>query len=86
MPNEINHVYYFEVDADHGGAFVAAKNWKAARNMALKTEVIADDVCDYGFTALHGRLVSDAVTPLTGELSRKDLDALGVEYLKMEEL
>jgi hypothetical protein len=85
MP-DMNKVYYFEVDTDHGGTFVAAKSWKEARNMALKTEVIADDICDFGFTALHGRLAGNVTTPLSGELSGKQLDMLGIDYIKMEEL
>lgn len=82
----MNKVYYFEVDADHGGTFVAAKNWKEARNMALNTEIIADDVCNYGFTELHGHRAGNVMTNLSGELSRKELDMLGIEYIKMEDL
>lgn len=82
----MNKVYFFEVDPDNGGVFIAARNWKEARNIALYTEVIADDVCDFGFTELHGHRVGDVITNLSGELSRKQLDMLGIDYIKMEDL
>ena len=80
----MNKVYYFEVDSDHGGVFIAAKNLHEARNMALHTELISDDIGDYGFLSLAHQCCGNT-TNYEGELSRKQLDEIGVEYTKGED-
>jgi hypothetical protein len=51
----MNKVYFFVVNEDEGGVYVAAKNWKEARKLSMTDPLISENMEE--FIDLEGRLV-----------------------------
>lgn len=81
----MNKVYYFSVDEDNGGVFIAASTFKEAKKLSLSNENINDDINDYGYTKLHGHMIYGVKTKYYGELANEQLDELGIDYEPWED-
>jgi DNA-directed RNA polymerase subunit RPC12/RpoP len=84
----MNKVYFFqESSGDFGGVYVAAENWKKARNLAIMDELIADHVWN-PITDVEGSLCRKEGKPITtmleGILSVKHIKEVGCAWWDCE--
>ncbi len=79
----MNKVYFFIVDEDYGGVYVAAKNWKEARKYSMQDELISEYMEE--FIDLRGSIVKPKVfTTLEGVLSIEQTIKLGLAWWDCE--
>jgi hypothetical protein len=94
--SKINKVYFFsEKSGDYGGVYVAALNWKTARNIAITDPLILDHA-DNLITDVEGHICHEPyfskgkqrkqyLTEFEGILSIQQICDVGVAWWECEE-
>jgi len=84
----MNKVYFFSDGYRDGGMFIAAQNWKDARNISLTGDY--DMLAYITFPEIRGEMLRNEdkkpyQTELYGQLELYQLDELGIPYMTVEE-
>jgi len=74
----MNKVYFFIIDDDQGGVYIAAPTHKEAKKIALDTELIQNSHSYNAFIEIRGHICKPRCTEKYGELSVIDLNELGL--------
>lgn len=83
----MNKVYFFSDGYRDGGLFIAAKNWKEARDISLTGDY--DMLAYISFPEIKGELLRDKkkkpyYTEIHGQMELHQLDELGIHYTRVE--
>lgn len=73
-----NKVYFATVDDDYGGTYIAAKNIREAKKIALGCGIIADFIENYTDLKIHWE--RGTKTNYEGELNIKQINELGLAW------
>lgn len=86
----MNKVYFFIADADHGGVYIAAKNFKEAKLIAINHELITE-YCDDPYIDVRGHICRNrgnnkpVTTDFEGELTMKEIFQLRLAWWECPE-